>query len=394
MTAEPPSRRAPGSTAGRAGGSDQGAALGAVFAFSIALGIGNLALPLLALAAGYDAVAVGVLTASSAISQVILRLSLPVLLGRYPDRSIIVFSCGMIGASYALLILSTALPAFLAAQLLQGGARALFWTASQTHAVRMPGTPVRMLAKVGAVANVGTMIGPALTGVIATYSIVAAIGSGVAIAAIGASIAVGLTRLPPYERRRRTGEPRMWRQPGIDVACWSGFAAGGWRALMSSYVPVVLTGAALPPGVIGGLMSAAELASTAALAALVRFPPRWTRATLDVSIIVAAASLALLPLAGGNVAVAGVLIVLSGAGSGPMTTLGAAVARQLAHPADEGEAIALVGTFRAFALLLTPAGVAATLGVVGLGAALSGAAVLIAVPSVAVSLWRRRSGSG
>ena len=77
-----------------------------------------------------------------------------------------------------------------------------------------------------------------------------------------------------------------------------------------------------------------------------------------------------------------------------MTTLGAAVARQLAHPADEGEAVALVGTFRAFALLLTPAGVAAMLGVVGLGTALSGAAVLITIPSVAVSLWRRRSRSG
>jgi hypothetical protein len=364
-----------------------------VFAFSVSLGVGNLALPLLALAAGYDAVAIGLLTASSAIAQVILRLSLPILLGRYPDRSIIIVSCAMIGASFAVLILSTALPVFLAAQLLQGGARALFWTANQTHAVRTPGTPVRMLAQVGAVSNVGTLMGPLLTGIVATYSIMAAIGIGVVTAALGGLIAIGLTRLPAYERRTRTGEPRMWRQPGIDVACWSGFAAGGWRALMSSYVPVVLTAAGLPPGIVGGLMSAAELASTAALAALVRLPPSWTRVTLDVSIIVAAASLAALPWSGDNVAVAGLLLVLSGAGSGPMTTLGAAVARQLAHPADEGEAIAIVGTFRAFALLLTPAGVAAMLGVVGLASAVSGAAILIAIPSVAFSLWRRGAGS-
>jgi hypothetical protein len=186
----------------------------------------------------------------------------------------------------------------------------------------------------------------------------------------------------------------MWNQPGIDVACWSGFAAGGWRALMGSYVPVVLTTVGLAPGIVGVLLSVAELASTVTLAAFVRFPPRWTRITLDVSIVVAALSLAALPVAGDDVAVAGLLLILSGAGSGPMTTLGAAVARQLAHPDDEGEAIALVGTFRAVALLLTPAGVAGTIGLVGVGAARSGAAILIAVPAVTVSLWRRRSDDG
>jgi predicted MFS family arabinose efflux permease len=381
-------------TGGLAPRSDQPAALGAVFIYSIALGVGTLALPLLALDAGYDAATVGLLTATSAVSQVILRLSLPVLLSRWPDRTIIIVSSLTLGASYALLVLSTALPVFVAAQLLQGGARALFWTSSQTHAVRTPGTPVRMLARIGAVSNVGTMIGPVLTGVVATYSLVLAIAFGVVLAVAAAIAAVGLIRLPPYSRRRRTGEPPMWNQPGIDVACWSGFAAGGWRALMGSYVPVVLTTAGLAPGIIGVLLSAAELASTVTLAAFVRFPPRWTRITLDVSIVVAALSLAALPVAGDNVAVAGLLLVLSGAGSGPMTTLGAAVARQLAHPDDEGEAIALVGTFRAVALLLTPAGVAGTIGLVGVGAALSGAAILMAVPAVTVSLWRRRSDDG
>ncbi len=381
-------------TGGPAPRSEQPAALGAVFIYSIALGVGTLALPLLALDAGYDAATVGLLTATSAVSQVILRLSLPVLLSRWPDRTIIIVSSLTLGASYALLVLSTALPVFVAAQLLQGGARALFWTSSQTHAVRTPGTPVRMLARIGAVSNVGTMIGPVLTGVVATYSLVLAIAFGVVLAVAAAIAAVGLIRLPPYPRRRRTGEPPMWNQPGIDVACWSGFTAGGWRALMGSYVPVVLTTAGLAPGIIGVLLSAAELASTVTLAAFVRFPPRWTRITLDVSIVVAALSLAALPVAGDNVAVAGLLLVLSGAGSGPMTTLGAAVARQLAHPDDEGEAIALVGTFRAVALLLTPAGVAGTIGLVGVGAALSGAAILMAIPAVTVSLWRRRSDDG
>ena len=58
-------------TGGPAPRSDQPAALGAVFIYSIALGVGTLALPLLALDAGYDAATVGLLTATSAVSQVI-----------------------------------------------------------------------------------------------------------------------------------------------------------------------------------------------------------------------------------------------------------------------------------------------------------------------------------
>ena len=366
-------------------------ALSAVAAFSFALGVGRLALPLLALAAGYDAAGVGLLTATSAISQFLFRLRLPFWLGRYRDRALVAVACLMMAASYLAVFASVALPVFIAAQLLQGGARALFWTASQTHAVRAPGVPVRQLAEVATVGNVGTMIGPATTGFVATaLSLSAALWMGVVVALVGAGLAMTLHKLEPYPRRARAhGEARLWRKPGIDVACWAGFAGGGWRALQSSYVPVILTAAGLPAGIVGILLSASDLASTIAIAALVRFPPRYTVISLHLAVMAAGIGLAILPFVAGMPVLAGMTMMFAGAGAGPLMTLSVAMARQLADPADEGEAIALIGTFRAGALLVTPTAVALSLAVLTVGAAMSIAGIAIAVPATALSLRQR-----
>ena len=151
--------------------SDRPRALAAVLAFSFSLGVGGLALPLAALASGYDAAVVGLLAATSAVSQLAFRLGLPQLLGRYPDRLLITVSCLTMALSYGLLLGSRELPVFVAAQLLQGMSRAVFWTASQTHAVRANGSAVRLLAEVGAVGNVGQMVAPLVTGVLVSIAI-------------------------------------------------------------------------------------------------------------------------------------------------------------------------------------------------------------------------------
>ena len=178
----------------------------------------------------------------------------------------------------------------------------------------------------------------------------------------------------------------MWRKPGIDVACWAGFAGGGWRALQSSYVPVILTAAGLPAGIVGILLSASDLASTIAIAALVRFPPRYTVISLHLAVLAAGIGLAILPFVAGMPVLAGMTMMFAGAGAGPLMTLSVAMARQLADPADEGEAIALIGTFRAGALLVTPTAVALSLAVLTVGAAMSIAGIAIAVPATALSL--------
>lgn len=60
--------------------------------FSFALGLSTVALPLLALAEGYSSVMIGVLTATSAVAQLLVRLVIGALMRRYPDWVLILLA--------------------------------------------------------------------------------------------------------------------------------------------------------------------------------------------------------------------------------------------------------------------------------------------------------------
>ena len=79
----------------------------------------------------------------------------------------------------------------------------------------------------------------------------------------------------------------------------------------------------------------------------------------------------------------GVLLVLGGIASGAVTTLGPAMASQAATVDEQGDALALSGTFRAAALLVSPAAVGALLGVVMLPAAMVALGVGLGLPGLA-----------
>src|SRR4051812_12123522 len=96
-------------------GTDRVVSLVVAFGFSVGLGVATVAIPLLALDAGYDAAAVGFLVATSAAAQLGTRLILPWLLGWLPDRTLIAVASGLMLSGFALLLGSTALPVFIAA---------------------------------------------------------------------------------------------------------------------------------------------------------------------------------------------------------------------------------------------------------------------------------------
>ena len=150
---------------------DRPIALAVAFGFALSLGVAVVAIPLVALGAGYDAAAVGFLAATAALSQLSTRLSLPWLLGRFPDRTLIGLAATLMLGGFCLLFVSTALPAFLVAQVAQGAARAIFWTSSQTHAIRSGGSQVRRLVDLNLAGNAGTLTGPVLAGVLATFGL-------------------------------------------------------------------------------------------------------------------------------------------------------------------------------------------------------------------------------
>jgi hypothetical protein len=362
----------------------------AVLGFSLSLGSGTLVLPLLALAAGYDAAVVGLMTSVSAIAHLGLRLQLPLLLGRVADRSLIALSCLMIGGSYGGLLFSTALPVFVVAQLLQGGARALFWTASQTHAVRDGGSTVTSLARVQMIGNLGMIAGPPLAGVAAAVEIQLGLVVGLVSGLAAAATTVGMRRLAPFDRTPRGDQPHVWRRPGVDLGCWAGFTAGGWRAMLGSYVPVVLSGAGLGSSIIGVLIGVADAASIAITAVLLRWTPSRARESIEIGVVATCIALAVLPIVAGQPAAAAAVIIAGGLGTGILTTIGPALASDAVAANERGDAIAATGTFRAGGILITPVTVAAGLTIVSLPVGMAAAAASLAVPALASGLRARR----
>jgi hypothetical protein len=379
-------------TTGRPG-SDRPVALGLAFGFALSLGIATVAIPLLALGAGYEPAAIGFLAATAAASQLVTRLTLPWLLGRFADRGLVALSAALMFAGFSLLLVSTALPAFVVAQVAQGAARALFWTSSQTHAIRSGGQPVRRLVDLNLVGNAGTLTGPALAGFLATFGLPAAVAGAAAAAGAAALTAPLMARFPPYDRRQSAGALRLLRRDGVDVASWANFVAGTWWSMIGSFVPVILVGAGLGPALIGWLVTLSEAAGAGTLLLIRRTPLARIRPIVRVGAFAEMAVLGGIALAPPLFPVYAVLLIAGGVAAGAVTSLGPALVTMVAGDQEQGDALALSGTFRSLALLGAPAAVGALLAVTSLPVALVSVAVVAAAPGLLVGRARDAPGA-
>ena len=375
---------------------DQVASLVVIFAFSVGLGAAAVVVPLVALDAGYDAAAVGFLVATAAACQFAMRLTLPWLLGWFPDRTLIAAGSLATVGSFGLLLLSTALPVFVVAQLLQGAGRALFWTSNQTHAVRSGDRPVERLVVMTMAGNAGTLTGPAMGGMLAAVALDLGLALAVGSTAVAVLAAPFLQRLPRYDRRAGIGTRRLLRREGVDLACWSSVIGGTWWSMVGSYVPVMAVAAGIGAAGLGGLVTLSEGAGMVALFTLRRVAPERIR-----PIVVAASAATVAALIGlaatafvGPAAIGAFipLMILGGVGSGTVTALSAAVASLVAGPAEQGDALAVSGTFRAGALLVAPATVGALLSVVAVPGAVALVALAAGLPGALLPGVRRTLG--
>jgi MFS family permease len=370
---------------------DRPIALGTAFGFALSLGIGVVAVPLVALSVGYDAAAVGFLVAASALAQLATRLALPWVLGHFPDRTLIAFAAALMLGAFSLLLLSTALPAFLLAQAAQGAARALFWTSSQTHAIRSGGSPVKRLVDLNLVGNAGTIIGPVLAGSLAFFGLPAALAGAAAAAGFAALAAPFMSAFPAYDRRQSAGALRLLRRDGVDLACWANVVGGTWWSMIGSYVPVILVGAGLGPALIGWLVTLSEAAGAVTLLVLRRAPIHRIRTIIRAGALAELATLVGIAVAPPVVAAYALLLIVGGTAAGAVTTLAPALVTLAAGEQEQGDALALSGTFRSVALLGAPAGVGALLSVTSLPAALIAVVIAAAAPGLVVGRGLRGS---
>ena len=372
---------------------DTAAAAAGAVGFSFALGLSAVALPLLALAEGYSSVQIGVLTATSAVAQLVVRLVIGTLMRRYPDWVLVLLAAFLLASSTAIVAISATLVPFVLCELAQGAARGAFWTGSQTHVVRGSGSAVSALAKVNLSAAIGQLLGPLVAGLLAERSMLATLLLATGTGVLTCVPAAFLDRLPPFAQVHDRPPGRLWTRPGVDAGCMAGVSAGAWRGLLGSYVPVALDAASQSASVIGALMSVANAASLAGAGAVARLRGPGTRRVFVAATLACGVSTALVAFASGSALLAAALLAVSGLGAGALQTVGPALATDAVHPDERGDAIAVAGTFRAGALFGSPLIVAGLLGAIALGPAMALVGAVIATPALMARHIARPTGA-
>lgn len=369
---------------GRAQFGIDGSALG----FSVALQMGRVVIPLLALQAGLGATGVGVLTGISAVAQIGARGVLPGLMRRVPDRALIQASAALLGCSYLLLVLSRSIWMFVVAELIQGGARAAYWTGAETHLVRKGRRQATgLLARLSVVSGLGGLIGPPIGGWFGDRSLILAAGVAGALAIATAFPALWIARLSPFEARERSGpRERMIADPRVRTGSWASFAVGGWRALVSSYIPVVLVAAGQSASTVGVVLAVGNGALLLMSVLFVRLSPEPVPAMLASGVAALGAGLVLCTLLAARPAAAGISLALSGLGAGALQIMGPALAGGAVADHRRGDAIVTSGLFRSVAYLLSPFAIAALIPMAGLAAAMVSVEVILAVPLLAANV--------
>ena len=356
----------------------------------LALGVAGVALPLLALRVGYSASEIGALTAVSAVSQLISRLSLGAVMRRIPEWTLISSAGAFLALSCGLVALSASVVPFVVAQLLQGVARAFHWTSTTAHLVRGPGSAAPRLAVVNFTAAIGSLAGPLVAGLLSerTPVLALAVAAGISLVAVGPTFL--LDRHPPFAPPPKAERPRgrIWRRPGVDVGCAAAAAAGGWQAILTSYVPVALVAAGQSAVTVGALVAVANGAMLVAAGLSGRVPRRWQAPAVIAGVLVGGVAVALTAVTAGVVPLAVLVLAAGGYSAGTLQVLGSAVVAESVHPGERGDAIAASGTFRALSMFGTPLAVAGLITVVPLAPAVAAVGLALGLPGV---LLRRRA---
>lgn len=358
----------------------------------MALGVAQVSLPLVALAAGYPPSLIGVLAALSALAQLASRGAVGWLLARLSDRQMTGVSSLVMATACLAVIGSTAIATLAAAHCLMGASRGFFWTGTQIHAVRRATTSLRGIAEVNGLASVGMFAGPAIAGLLATRSLAWSLGAATVLAGAAAGTSRWMTPHTGSEPASTAGVAAgpVWRRRDVMLACAGSAGAGAWGAMLASYVPILLVQGGHPPAAVGLLASVANAAH--AVGSLVVAKISSVRFWLTAALVLAGCGLAVFPATAGTFALAAIALGLSGLGAGALLTIGPAHASDSVPGLDRAAAIAATGTARAAALFVAPMAVAGTAIAlpVALGVGLIG--VLVALPSAVLATgWRHQA---
>lgn len=359
--------------------------------FSLGMGVQSILLPLLALAAGYSKADVGILTAMSAITQLVARLSSPAAMRYLTDRALVAVSGVALALSGFLVALSSFVVVFIIAELVQGIARGLFWSASVTHIVRQEGSSAGRMARVNFISSFGLLAGPMVAGYIARFSLPTALLVSGTIALFVVVPSMMLKKELPFIREGSRVKREIWSQSEVRLGSWAGVTAGSWRGILNSYIPVVLRSAGESYVLVGVLVSIANGASILGAGLMGMLHRKSSTKIFALGVAGAAVGTGLIGFSARSIVISGLLLAAGGVGAGLLQTLGPVIAAAGVSQSQKGDAIALAGSFRAAALFGAPLLMAALLGPLGLTEALLISGGILGSPILAAKSVLQRS---
>ncbi|WP_367640274.1 MFS transporter [Microbacterium sp. SYP-A9085] len=366
--------------------------------FSTAQGVIGIVVPLLAVHAGHPIGVVGIIVAISAVSQTVARVGMGALMSRFPTKYFIVVATILSVISCTVLWFSAALWAFVVQQLLQGVARAYFWTGAQTHVVRGSDSAVAALSRFNVVQGVGQLIGPVLAGVVGGWSLPGGMLIAAGLSGFALLPALALARFEPFAAKPRAkdgdGDGRWTSSPGVRTAASMTAVAGAWRGVLNSYLPVILTAAGHSIPVVGVLVTLTNLASLGGTAVAGRVQAKGPRVANMIGTASAGLGMAVAVLFPGPIMLVGVALAVAGAGAGVLQTIGLALAADSVGPDDRGRVIAVMGAFRSTCLLVSPLGTAGLVMLLPSASIAAGITSLVISTPAFVSLFSRKGRQG
>ena len=356
--------------------------------FSVSLGITLVAYPLFVVGQGWSQTTAGLLIGLSAAVQVLTRWRLGSVMRLVSNSHVITAAAALMGLGVGLLVVDSGLAALAVSSVVQGVARACFWTGNQVQIVRSSRSTPKAIATLNMAATVGMLVGPALGGVLAQSSFRAAFAVAAAVALAGVAPTLALVRLPPFARVGGHRYLKLLASRGVRVGVWASVAVGAWRGLLGSYVPIGLDAAGTSETLIGVVVAVANGAAAVSGYLAVdmegaRVAPgvaRWGAVTLVATVFVGFD----LPVAAVTAA-----LVVGGVAVGLLQVLAITAVSEGVRDELQGDSVTIAGVARGMTLSGAPLGVAALL-VAGLGPAVMVVTTVLVGP--AALFCRTRSG--
>ncbi len=360
--------------------------------YALALAASGVMLTFVAIADGLSLAVIAALGATSAAAQFVSRVAVGALYRVATDRVIMAGALGMLAASMVLVLAAPGVTGLVLAQVLQGVSRACFWSGSQVHVIRIAARPAPRMARNQFIANGLGALGPMLAGALADGGPRSAAVPIAVVAVLGAGLCALLAPLPLFECVPKSADNRIWRYRDVRVGSLGSLAAGGFNAILVTFVPVLFDDVGWSEADVGLLVGAAN-GGLVVGALLGGWLPRRCH-TPALTAMTAAIGLGVVALAAADaapvVSVAGV--VGAGIASGVILTLGPTVVGAAVPDPQRGSAVVFAGVFRAGALLAMPLLVTAVTLVAPMAIAMVAGGIAAGAPGVLAALIRPRRG--